>query len=272
MSAKGKLDALYAKLIGTTDLGTFTASTTGSLGEQLAAISAGVTSSARVHVDARNWDNGQATDYWLKALGDANQLAALSATNGIGLPGFGWTCTSLTTVTTATGDLNSSADVTPFAIGTDGTNDLLSSPIVFGGYDNFDRVGSILGYTPTKLVLDGYWGYPTNASDQTEGVVGLLSGTDAAAAGSAGAICRQGGNFALVSDLGSDQGSAADTAYHRFRIEYTHGGNTEWFIAGVSQGTITTETDIWPLPFRMAAPAANTNILPALAWVHLYYV
>lgn len=226
----------------------------------------------RVHVGPRDWIDSEATDYWIRAAGNTNQTSALSATNGIGLPGFGWTCTSLTAVSTATGDLNDSADVTPFAIGTDAASDLLSSPIVFGGYDGYQRAAAILGYTPSKLVCDMYAAFTTASTGQTTGFIGLASGTDAAAAGSAGAITISGFGpftFTLTSDNGSDTGATADTAYHRFRIEYTHGGNTEWFIDDVSQGTITTETDIWPLPFKMMV-GANNRI--ALAWAHLYYI
>jgi len=92
---------------------------------------------------------------------------------------------------------------------------------------------------------------------------------DSAAADSAGAV-RSGGTastFFLTSDNGSDAGAAIDTNYHLWRITYGS-STTEWFIDDVSQGTITTETDIWPLSFK--AYCGTTNRL-ALVWARIYY-
>lgn len=223
----------------------------------------------RVHVGPRDWDNGGATDYWLSAAGNANQVAAAGATNPGGLPGWFWTCTSIALGATAAGDLNSSGDNEPAVLRTDASGDEIVSPICLGGYDNFQRAASILGYTPTKLVVEFFAAFGVASANETTTFIGLAiwNGTDAAAAGGAGCITSNGTNFHLTSDNGSDAGAAINTAFHKWKIQFD-ATNTEWFIDDVSQGTITTEGDIYPTSFHMRA--ATTNRI-SLAWLHIYY-
>ena len=225
----------------------------------------------RVHVGPHDWDNGGATDYWLQPL-ISGQVAVASATNPFGLSGWGWVTTALTVVAGTAGDLNSSGDYTPTAINFNSAADLLQSARIFGGYDQFQRVSDILLYTPTLLVCDFYAAFSTITANETTTFVGMSGNiTDAAAAASAGCITASGAapptNFFLTSDTGSDQGAAIDAAWHRFRIEYGT-TNTEWFIDGVSQGTIVTEIDIWPVNFVGFAGATNRM---SLGWTHIYY-
>ena len=223
----------------------------------------------RVHVGPRDWDNGGATDYWLSAASLSGQIAAASATNPYGLSGWGWTTTSLLASGTTTGDFNSSGDQDQNHIRLDASADQLLSMDIFGGYSNLQRASKVLGYVPTKLVMEAHAQFNVDSANETTTFIGFATGTDAAAAGGAGAI-RSGGvasTYFLTSDLGSDAGAAIDTLFHTWKIQ-VDATNTEWFIDGVSQGTITTETDIWPQPFNMIAGTTNRI---ALGWLHIWY-
>ena len=222
----------------------------------------------RVHVGARDWDNAAATDYWLNANGLSGQTSAASATNPYGLSGWSWTTTSLTVVTGGTGDLNSSGDVDPVAFGTNAANDALRSPKLFGGYDQFQRVADILGYSPTILRAVMYARFSTIGANENTTGFGFMTGTDFTAAGSVAGIISDNTNFLLKSDNGSDTGAAKDTSWHKFQID-VGGTNTEWFIDGTSQGTITTETDIYPTQFKLIAGTTNRV---QLSWLHILYV
>ena len=223
----------------------------------------------RVHVGPRDWDNAAATDYWLNANSLSGQTSAASATNPYGLSGWGWTTTSLTVVAGGTGDLNSSGDVDPTAIGTDAANDTLVSPKIFGGYDQFQRVSEILGYTPTILRLKAYARFSTASANETTSGIGFMTGTDFAAAGSVGGWTSNGTNFFLTSDNGSDSGAAIDTSWHTFQLDVGPTTTTTWYLDGSSQGTITTETDIYPTRFKLIAGTTNRV---QLSWLHILYV
>lgn len=219
--------------------------------------------------DPRGWASASGYEFWIVP-GNADLITAMGATND-GLDGYGWTATSLIITEGTAGDFLSSADVTPTHLTANANLDALVSPRIFGSYDHGLQAARWLGYTPTKLTLEMYAAFPTNTANETTSFIGLVapSVTDAAAAGGGGAI-RSGGTastFFLTSDLGSDAGAAIDAAWHLFRIEYGL-TTTEWFIDGVSQGTITTEADIWPLAFKLYAATTNR---PALAWARIFY-
>lgn len=221
----------------------------------------------RVHVGPRDW-GAPATDFWV--IGDhADTVTASGATNLSGLDSFGWTTTSLILTAGVDGDFLSAADDLTTRFGLDGANDVLLSPTIFGSYGHGQMVAEILGYTPTKLVLDMFAAFPTNSANEATTFMGFSQAavTDATAAGSGGAVTSDGTNFVLKSDNGSDVGALLDTLFHKFRI-VVDATNTEWFIDGTSQGTITTEADIWPLAFKMVA--GTTNRL-RLGWAHIWY-
>ena len=233
----------------------------------------------RVHVGPRDFDNGAATDYWINFSGVAGQVAAASATNPHGLSGWGFTTTSLVATPGTAGDLNVSSDFTPTHILTDASGDAFVTPRIFGGYDQFQRAADVLGYVPTSLILDVYAAFTVSSANETTSGFGMLAPatTDFAAAGSGGGITSNGTNFLLTSDNGSDAGSAVAATWRKWRIQYgTSAGltTTEWFNDIVapgtlaSQGTVTTELDIWPLAFKMIV--ATTNRI-GLSWVHLWY-
>lgn len=217
----------------------------------------------------RWWESGWGYEYWT-LFGNADWVAAMSASNNGG-SGYGWTMTALSIVEGASGDFLSSADHTPTYCSLGANLDSLVSPRVFGSYDHGIMAQRFLGYPPTTLTLEFYAAFLTASANETTTFVGMVapSNVDAAAAGSAGAI-RSGGTastFFLTSDNGSDAGAAIDTNYHLWRIVYGP-TTTEWFIDDVSQGTITTETDIWPLSFK--AYSATTNRI-ALVYARIWY-
>lgn len=225
----------------------------------------------RVHVGPRDFDNGAATDYWINFNAAANQVAAASATNPGGLPGWFYTATSLVATAGTAGDFNASGDFTPSHILTDASADAFVTPRIFGGYDQFQRVSDVLGYAATELVVDQYAAFTAASFDESTSFFGLVapSVTDLTAAGSGGGIKTDGTNFRLVSDNGTDTGLASDTAWRKWRIVYGS-TNTEWFTgaAHTSQGTITTEADIWPLSYKMIVGASNRI---GISWVHIFY-
>lgn len=231
----------------------------------------------RVHVGPRDWDNGAATDYWLNFNGAANQVAAASATNPGGLSGWFYTTTSLVATPGTAGDLNASGDVTPSHILTNAAADAFVTPRIFGGYDQFQRVADVLGYAPTELVVDQYAAFTVASANETTSFFGLCAPatTDISAAGGGGGIHSGGtaSTFFLTSDNGSDAGASIDTSWHKWRIIFGS-STTEWFddIATpgtlASRGTITTETDIWPLAYKMIVSTTNRI---GLSWVHIWY-
>ena len=231
----------------------------------------------RVHVGPRDFDHGAATDYWINFLDAANQTAAASATNPSGLSGWLMTTTSLVATAGTAGALNSSASQTPAHILTNASADLFRTPRMFGGYDQFQRVADVLGYAPTKLYVDFYAAFTVITADETTSAIGLFTGTDAAAAGSAGAVTidttSTPDQFQFTSDTQTSNGPTADTAWHKFRIAF--GTTVEWFTDVAAPGTlasagsgITLETGIWPQPFSFIAGTTNR---PALSWAHIWY-
>lgn len=212
------------------------------------------------------WSGGAGYEFWFNA-GSTTLISAASATNPHGMPGWGWTCTALAiTQDGGAGDFLSTADAAGAVIQLADANDELSSPIIFGSAAHAAMAARFLGATPTKLSLEFYGRWAVNGTNETVSFIGFATGADAAAAGSAGCITVNAANFVLTSDNGSDTGAAKDTAYHKFKI--TVGSTTtEWFIDDVSQGTITTETDIWPQ--RLRAFVTNNDIY--IAWGRVFY-
>ena len=231
----------------------------------------------RVRVGPYEFANADATDYAINFDGNANQVAAASATNPYGLSGWGFTTTSLVATPGTTGDFNSSSDFTPTHILTDASGDTFITPRIFGGYEQFQRAADVLGYLPTKLRLDAYAAFTVASAAETTSFFGFVAPavTDASAAGGGAAIRSNGtaSTFFLTSDNGSDAGGNIDTAWHRWRID-VGSATTEWFddiaAAGTlaSRGTISTENDIWPLSFKLIVGTTNRI---GLSWVRISY-
>lgn len=217
--------------------------------------------------DPKDWQYAWGHDFRFNA-GNADIITTAAAANPSGLSGWGWTTTALGVTEGSAGDFLSSSDLDPTRIVWNAAADALVSPRIFGSYDHMLIAAETLGSTPTKLCCEVFARWTTNSTNETTSFFGFAAPgtTDAAAAGGAAGVTSNGTNFLLTSDNGSDSGAAVDTSWHRWRIE-VGASTTEWFIDSTSQGTITTETDIWPTAFKAIT---NTNRFD-VAWFRVYY-
>ena len=226
----------------------------------------------RVHVRLpEEWNRSGGTDYW--AVFGLESTVAAAASSAL-LSDSGWITTSLVETAGSAGDFLSSSDpgVPPHLL-TDATGDLIQSPPMFGDYANSLIAANILGYTPTKLIVEFYAAF-TVASANEHSVIGLVEagGSVATGADSMLHVKSNGTNFLLAGAVDSDTGALVDTAWHTWKIVVTNTGSitdaAEWFIDGTSQGTMDIQADLWPCSFGMHALTTNR---PALAWAHIWY-
>lgn len=218
--------------------------------------------------DPRQWLGSAGHEFWIIP-GNADLFNPSSATNLAGLDSYGWTTTSLVFAGSGTGDFMSSSDEDAQRVGGDAAGDTLASPQIFGSYSHMEQASKLLGYTPTKLVAEFRAQMFVSSANETGTFIGFaVAGvTDITAAGGVAAIVSDGTNYRLRSDNGNDAGAAIDTSIHTFKIEVT-AATTEWFIDGVSQGTITTEADVWPCTFIVRSGTTNRLVL---MWARVYY-
>lgn len=228
----------------------------------------------RVDVPPHLWQSMAGTDFWLVG-GGADVMAVGAADVAGGLSGFGWTTTTLSLTAATGGDFLSSATIgTPASISLGADTDLLQSPTIFGDYTHGLLAGQILGHYPTRLICEVYAAFLTNSAEETRTGFGIIeaggtAGTDA----SAMAWIHDLGTtnvFSIRSGADSDNGSADNATYHQWRIVVKVGTTDaiEWFIDGVSQGTMDNQAALWPCSF--GAYASTTNRI-ALAWAHIWY-
>mgnify|MGYP001584743184 CR=1 FL=1 len=228
----------------------------------------------RQHVeDPRSWSISLGTDYWL---GTNPSTAVLAGTAGAGvlLSEYGWTTTALAHVAGLSADFFSAADPgVPGYLQFTAASDLLVSPSVFGGDDHVAHVTRILGYRPTSLNMECYAAFLTEAADEVSSAFGFVqagaSPITAAAAGQFACISSNATNFELNSSAASDAGAVSDNAWHLWRIKITSTGS-EWFMDGVSQGSIALVADVFPLRFGCGIVAAGVNTI-GLNNVHIWY-
>ena len=223
----------------------------------------------RVHVTRPSlWSRSAGTDFWL--LGNAS-LAGIAVDEL--MTDYGWTLTSVTNTAGTLADLLSSADVgTPNIMALDGLNDLILSPPIFGDYAHGLQAGQILGYTPSTLNLEVYANFSVNTAAEGDSGFGLSTGSGLTATNHIAFIYSNGTLFTIRGTPGTggytDTGAAKDNAFHLFKIVATAGGTVEWFIDGVSQGTITLVADLFPTAFSACVTTTNrVNI----AWAHIWY-
>ena len=249
--------AELAKISGSTDISP-TADANGSIAERLAYLQDLTPLSAGIVRNMRDWAGGAGYEFWFGNLADDLSSVA-SASNPAGVDGWGWTTPTSTTETQG-GDLFSEVDP-GFNSWQPSSGGTWRSPQIFGGADGYRMAQIFLRQAPTKLVCEFYGYFTSNPTGNTVATIagGLVSGAPSSAdgAGSAGVIVSDGTNFRLVSDNGNDAGAAIDNALHLWRIEYGL-VTTEWFMDDVSQGTITTETDVWPTGYYSRAQAGET--------------
>lgn len=228
----------------------------------------------RVHIqDPRDWATSQGTDYWL---GTHPSTALLAGTAGAGvlLSEYGWTTTALAHVAGTAADFNSSADPgVPGYLQFTAASDLLLSPSIFGDYAHFLQAGRILGITPTSLNMECLAAFLAEGADEISSAFGLVqagaSPITAAAAGQFACISSNATNFELNSSAAVDVGAASENAWHVWKIKVTS-ASSEWFIDGVSQGSIALVADVFPLCFGCGIVAAGVNTI-GLNSVHIWY-
>jgi len=255
-----------AKISGTTDISP-TADPNGSMAERLAYLQQLTPLGAGIVKNARDWAGGAGFVFLFDCVGDDHPDMPTATSNIGGLTGWGWAQSGVINDTPNTGDLF----VATSDIGPNGSAGMVS-PRIFGGADHRAMAAKFLSVTPTKLVLEFYgrWAAAASNNETTSWICGFTrttSDTDASAAGSAGCITSNGTNFVLTSDNGSDVGAALDTNHHWFRIEIG-AATTEWFIDDVSQGTIATETGIFPVAVSIRRSTGNQ---PRLSQGRVYY-
>ncbi len=228
----------------------------------------------QLHVtDPRAWAFSAGTDFWF--VPSTNTALITSGTAGQVLSEFGWLTTSLTHNAGSAADFLTIADTgTSPGIGTDATGDILRSPIIFGTYTHGRQAGDILGYMPTRLVVDVLASFTVASADEGQTAFGLLEdgGTSSVANDHNGAWGSDGTNFrfrdgSLTGWTGALTGPLVDNAVHRWTSVYS-GTTVEGFVDGVSFGTLTMQLDEWPSAFFMHALTTNRIFLHS---IHIYY-
>ena len=201
----------------------------------------------RVHVNnPANWATEMGTDYW---------YFCNSATVVTGLTG--WTMTALSlTASGLLADMHSSADIDPYSISFGAASDQLLSPIIWGGYEWQKAVAGILGYAPSQLCYEVFAKFPTNSANEPTTCFGFVKGVPLTAGNAVATIYTTGANWTLTDGTVTDAGAADDASWHLFKVVMDT-ANTEWFLDGASQGTITTETDEFPIGFGASCTTTN---------------
>ena len=219
----------------------------------------------------QEWGNGAFTDFWI--FGTVNGM--LTAGNAHELSDYGWTTTALSLTAGTGADFGDSADVgTPGGINFDAASDLLESPEMFGDYAHMRMAQSLLGYLPTKLIIECYAAI-TGTTNETATGFGFAEagGSPIVATGAMAMIIKDGTNFVCRSGADSDVGALIDSNWHVFKIVVTAGATAdaiEWFIDGASQGTLDRQTDLWPVSFGGGVQSGGANGM-VLTWAHIYY-
>lgn len=204
----------------------------------------------RAHVDAARWHLTGGTHY-------SHKFASTTATAG-------WTFTGTpSALTGGTGDFNSAADITPIGlnIGTVASaQSIRFQTLLFGSYAHRAIATDILGYEPTKLCFKVWAGFSINTANEPHTGFGFVTAVAAITADNQKVawIHSDGTNFTFRENGNTDAGAAKDTSYHEYivKIDAT---NMEWFIDGVSQGTLSTPVDVFPVSWQANGAAARTN-------------
>lgn len=212
----------------------------------------------RVDVPAFGWGYAPGSDFWMIPGGEILTAA------GVLLSENGWTTTALDLVEGAGADFLSSADIgVPAHILTNATGDLLQSPPVFGSFRHGEVAGEILGHRPSILTLEQDAAFSVASATETTSGFGWVEagGTPATADDAMAMIISDGTNFVLRSGAASDAGALVDNLWHVWKIVITFGGSIEWFIDGVSQGTLALQTDLFPVSFGLHTLTTNRVLL-----------
>ncbi len=238
--------------------------------------SAAVTITADRHeVDrAVLWDDASGSDFFMEP--DAAQIAGTGGAED--LSDVGWTITGLGFV----GPTKSADFLSLSGIGVPGhyegnsAGDVMQSPAVFGDYPHGLQASHHLGKLPTSLSLEQWATWSVRSASETATCLGFCDadGSIIVAADAIAAIHSDGTNFVLRSTADSDVGALVDGDIHLFKIVVQLIGSLtdaiEWFIDGVSQGTIDLLDNVWPAAVGCGNLSAGTNRILIGGW-HLDY-
>ncbi len=85
-------------------------------------------------------------------------------------------------------------------------------------------------------------------------------------------ITSDGTDFSLEGSGDLDAGSTDNLNPHLFKITVGPGTTDaiEWFIDGVSQGTMDSQANLWPVAWGASTASAGAND-PVVSWVHIWY-
>lgn len=185
----------------------------------------------------------------------------------------GWTTSGVVVaVTGPSSDFLSDSDAGPstFAI-LDSPGDRIHSPVMFGDYGHACAVQGLLGAFPTKLKLACLARFLVASNNEEDTCIGFFNGTGTT--DQEITIHSDGTNFRLrMEGTGTeDAGAAIDTNWHLFEIHVSE-NLTEWFIDGVSQGSIAEDADDqWPMCFAAEiTPSTGANDI-YIAWASVEY-
>lgn len=229
----------------------------------------------RVHIqNPRFWGSSAGTDYWA-VFGDTAMIE--TATQG-DLDLWGWETTDVAFIVGSGADFLSGSPIadagTIGGIHTDATADFLISPFIFGDFSHTQMVAGLLGYTPTNLNMECYAMFSANSDENATGFGFVEAGGGGGALADADmmAFIGTGGTkFEIIRGDGTVDASVdnVDTDPHLWKITCS-GTTAEWFIDGVSQGTITLQDNLWPVSWAVNTETSGTDD-PVVSWVHIWY-
>ena len=227
----------------------------------------------RKHVThAQHWGSEVGTDYWLFP-----GTEAAGATTFL-LSSAGWTTTALS-ITAGTGaDFMSAADKgTPRTISLGASGDILQSPVIFGDYQHARMAQLLMNekILPRFLIMDVFAAFTTASADENTSAFGFYEddGVISTANDALATIYSDGTNFILRSGADTDAGALIDNNFHWWRIVIDRSisavtDGVQWYIDGVSQGTIDREADEFPVFW--GGHTLTTNRIE-LGVSHIYY-
>ena len=237
-----------------------------------ASITATKGDSRRVHVNRpQDWGSSAGTDFWA-VFGDLTLVPA----DPTDLVNFGWLEAGTWVHLAGTGaDLLSGPGAGAGTTGgahIDTAGDAITSPFIFGDWVHQQMAAGILGYEPTKLVMECIARFNADGGDDEDtgwGFIEAGAATPAVKAGLMAFITSDGTNFSLESGAAADAGSADNQDEHLWRIEFTSAA-IEWFIDGTSQGTLALQADLFPIAWAASVGGGGTGD-PVISWVHIWY-
>ena len=228
----------------------------------------------RIHVyGPENWGNQLGTDYWAN-FHNADQIAG----GGDDLVAHGWEASGFSFLAPSGADFLSGDPIadagTTGGFNFDAANDFLISPFVFGAFAHAKAFEAIMGYLPTALHLEVFARFAANPDENASGFGWLEAGGGGGSPADADMMAFIGPGatqFELIRGDGTiDAGlEVKDTDPHLWKI-LCAGTTAEWFIDGVRQGSISLQTNLWPVAFVINTESTGTAD-PVASWAHIWY-